>query len=105
MSADSQRRSASSSATAAAARCMPAIVPPQAVSDRSIIDSVAGFINDVTLQTQTPQGDGKDHILWARFESTADISDPCLGDDWELEGGIAPPLLLILGYVNGIQVW
>ncbi|XP_065084761.1 breast carcinoma-amplified sequence 3 homolog isoform X2 [Ochlerotatus camptorhynchus] len=105
MSADSQRRSASSSATAAAARCMPAIVPPQAVSDRSIIDSVAGFINDVTLQTQTPQGDGKDHILWARFESTADISDPCLGDDWELEGGIAPPLLLILGYINGIQVW
>ncbi|XP_062537036.1 breast carcinoma-amplified sequence 3 homolog isoform X3 [Armigeres subalbatus] len=106
MSADSQRRSASSSSSsAAAARCMPVIVPPQAVSDRSIIDSVAGFINDVALQTQTPQGDGKDHILWARFESTADISDPCLGDDWELEGGIAPPLLLILGYVNGIQVW
>ncbi|XP_055526525.1 breast carcinoma-amplified sequence 3 homolog isoform X2 [Wyeomyia smithii] len=103
MSADSQRRSASS--TAAAARCMPAIVPPQAVSDRSIIDSVAGFINDVTLQTQAPQGDVKDHILWARFENAADISDPCLGDDWELEGGIAPPLLLILGYVTGIQVW
>ncbi|XP_058444676.1 uncharacterized protein LOC131426178 isoform X2 [Malaya genurostris] len=103
MSADSQRRSASSAA--AAARCMPAIVPPQAVSDRSIIDSVAGFINDVTLQTQAPQGDGKDHILWARFENAADISDPCLGDDWELEGGIAPPLLLILGYVTGIQVW
>ncbi|XP_062701366.1 breast carcinoma-amplified sequence 3 homolog isoform X2 [Aedes albopictus] len=106
MSADSQRRAApGSSGSATAARCMPAIVPPQAVSDRSIIDSVAGFINDVALQTQAPQGDGKDHILWARFESTADISDPCLGDDWELEGGIAPPLLLILGYVNGIQVW
>ncbi|XP_055603365.1 breast carcinoma-amplified sequence 3 homolog isoform X2 [Uranotaenia lowii] len=102
MSADSQRRSAPSST---AARCMPAIVPPQAVSDRSIIDSVAGFINDVTLQTQTPQGDGKDHIIWARFETVADISDPCLGDDWELEGGVAPPLLLILGYVNGIQAW
>lgn len=105
MSADSQRRAAAGSSSAAAARCMPAIVPPQAVSDRSIIDSVAGFINDVTLQTQTPQGEGKDHILWARFENTADISDPCLGDDWELEGGIAPPLLLILGYATGIQVW
>lgn len=105
MSADSQRRAAAGSSSAAAARCMPAIVPPQAVSDRSIIDSVAGFINDVTLQTQAPQGDGKDHILWARFENTADISDPCLGDDWELEGGIAPPLLLILGYATGIQVW
>lgn len=104
MSADSQRRAAAAGSSAAA-RCMPAIVPPQAVSDRSIIDSVAGFINDVTLQTQTPQGDGKDHILWARFENTADISDPCLGEDWELEGGIAPPLLLILGYATGIQVW
>uniref|UniRef100_A0A182FK65 BCAS3 domain-containing protein n=1 Tax=Anopheles albimanus TaxID=7167 RepID=A0A182FK65_ANOAL len=86
-------------------RCIPAIVPPQAVSDRSILDSVAGFISDVTLQSQTPLGDAKDHILWVRFESTADISDPSLGDDWELEGGIAPPLLLILGYVTGVQVW
>ncbi|XP_049537113.1 uncharacterized protein LOC125951959 isoform X2 [Anopheles darlingi] len=86
-------------------RCIPAIVPPQAVSDRSILDSVAGFISDVTLQSQIPLGDAKDHILWVRFESTADISDPSLGDDWELEGGIAPPLLLILGYVTGVQVW
>uniref|UniRef100_U5ES95 Putative breast carcinoma amplified sequence n=1 Tax=Corethrella appendiculata TaxID=1370023 RepID=U5ES95_9DIPT len=99
MSADSQRRS-----TSTATRCMPAIVPPQAVSDRSIIDSVTGFINDVTLQ-QTPQIDSKDSILWVRFENVADISDPCLGDDWELEGGIAPPLLLILGYSTGIQAW
>ncbi|XP_055620763.1 uncharacterized protein LOC129765015 isoform X2 [Toxorhynchites rutilus septentrionalis] len=104
MSADSQRRSASS-AGAAGARCMPAIVPPQAVSDRSIIDSVTGFINDVTLQAQAAQGDGKDHIVWARFENAADVSDPCIGDDWEMEGGVAPPLLLILGYVTGIQVW
>uniref|UniRef100_A0A182MIC8 BCAS3 domain-containing protein n=1 Tax=Anopheles culicifacies TaxID=139723 RepID=A0A182MIC8_9DIPT len=108
MSADSQRsRSTASSVESgpSAVRCMPTIVPPQAVSDRSIIDSVAGFINDVTLQAQTPLGDSKDHILWVRFENAADISDPCLGDDWELEGGIAPPLLLILGYVSGVQVW
>uniref|UniRef100_A0A182W604 BCAS3 domain-containing protein n=1 Tax=Anopheles minimus TaxID=112268 RepID=A0A182W604_9DIPT len=109
MSADSQRsRSMASSVESggsSAVRCMPTIVPPQAVSDRSIIDSVAGFINDVTLQAQAPLGDSKDHILWVRFENAADISDPCLGDDWELEGGIAPPLLLILGYVSGVQVW
>uniref|UniRef100_A0AAG5DQU3 BCAS3 domain-containing protein n=1 Tax=Anopheles atroparvus TaxID=41427 RepID=A0AAG5DQU3_ANOAO len=107
MSADSQRSrlSASGDGGGGAVRCMPSIVPPQAVSDRSIIDSVAGFINDVTLQGQTPLGDSKDHILWVRFENAADISDPCLGDDWELEGGIAPPLLLILGYVTGVQVW
>ncbi|XP_052872687.1 uncharacterized protein LOC128278071 [Anopheles cruzii] len=95
----------SGSSSSGVVRCIPTIVPPQAVSDRSIIDSVAGFISDVTLQAQTPPGDIKDHIIWVRFESTADISDPSLGDDWELEGGIAPPLLLILGYVTGVQVW
>ncbi|XP_052901118.1 uncharacterized protein LOC128307363 isoform X2 [Anopheles moucheti] len=108
MSADSQRSRGMASSGEngpTAVRCMPTIVPPQAVSDRSIIDSVAGFINDVTLQAQPPLGDSKDHILWVRFENTADISDPCLGDDWELEGGIAPPLLLILGYISGVQVW
>ncbi|XP_058064154.1 uncharacterized protein LOC131213937 [Anopheles bellator] len=95
----------SGSSASGVVRCIPTIVPPQAVSDRSIIDSVAGFISDVTLQAQTPPGDIKDHIIWVRFESTADISDPSVGDDWELEGGIAPPLLLILGYVTGVQVW
>ncbi|XP_053678611.1 uncharacterized protein LOC128728987 [Anopheles nili] len=104
MSADSQRNRPGGTGPGVV-RCMPAIVPPQAVSDRSIIDSVAGFINDVTLQAQAPVGDSKDHILWVRFENAADISDPCLGDDWELEGGIAPPLLIILGYVTGVQVW
>lgn len=79
---------------------IPAVVPPQVVSDRSIIDSVAQW-------TQTQQkitGDPKNHILWIRFENSADISDHSLGDDWELEGGIAPPLILILGYLNGVQV-
>ncbi|XP_055911961.1 uncharacterized protein LOC129945988 [Eupeodes corollae] len=95
MSADSPRRSA---------RGIPAIVPPQVVSDRSIIDSVAGFINDVTLNNQ-PQCDPKDTITWARFETAADISDTRFCDDWELEGNVAPPLLLILGYGQGVQVW
>uniref|UniRef100_A0A182JXR5 Uncharacterized protein n=1 Tax=Anopheles christyi TaxID=43041 RepID=A0A182JXR5_9DIPT len=108
MSADSQRSRLMTSTGESGinvVRCMPTVVPPQTVNDRSIIDSVAGFINDVTLQGQAPLGDSKDHILWVRFENAADISDPCLGDDWELEGGIAHPLLLILGYVTGVQVW
>uniref|UniRef100_A0A182PWI6 BCAS3 WD40 domain-containing protein n=1 Tax=Anopheles epiroticus TaxID=199890 RepID=A0A182PWI6_9DIPT len=108
MSADSQRGRLVTSTDVSgsnAVSCMPTIVPPQAVNDRSIIDSVAGFINDVALQGQAPLGDSKDHIVWVRFENTSDISNPCLGDDWELEGGIAPPLLLILGYVTGVQAW
>jgi breast carcinoma-amplified sequence 3 len=102
MSADSQKRVGGGTIIGAANR--PTVVPPQAVSDRSIIESVAGFINDVTL-ANTQQHDVKDHILWVRFETAADLSDPCSGDDWDLEGGVAPPLLLILGYSNGIQVW
>ncbi|XP_017061576.1 breast carcinoma-amplified sequence 3 homolog isoform X2 [Drosophila ficusphila] len=83
---------------------VPAIVPPQTVSDRSILDSAIGFINDVTLANQ-PVQDPKDTITWARFETAADVSDPRFGDDWELEGNAAPPLLLILGYGLGVQVW
>lgn len=95
MSAESPRRTT---------RCIPAIVPPQAVNDRSIIDSVAGFINDVTL-TSVPQIDPKDSILWVRFETTADIGDLTFGNDWDLEGDVSPPLLLILGYGTGIQIY
>ncbi|XP_034139096.1 uncharacterized protein LOC117590514 isoform X1 [Drosophila guanche] len=85
-------------------QAVPAIVPPQTVSDRSILDSAIGFINDVTLANQ-PVQDPKDTITWARFETCADVSDPRFGDDWELEGNAAPPLLLILGYGLGVQVW
>lgn len=95
MSADSPKRPA---------RSAPSTVPPQAVSDRSLLESVTGFINDVAL-TNIPQVDPKDAILWARFETVADVTDPTFGDDWDLEGGVAPPLLLLLGYGTGVQVW
>ncbi|XP_065366465.1 uncharacterized protein LOC135959270 [Calliphora vicina] len=102
MSADSPRRSSGSASRGLVA--VPAIVPPQVVSDRSILDSAIGFINEVTLAHQPPI-DPKDTITWARFETAADISDPRFGEDWELEGNVAPPLLLILGYGLGVQVW
>lgn len=95
MSAESPKRSV---------RAVPAVVPPETVSDCSIIESVTGFINEVTLNN-APQGDPKEQILWIRFETSADISDPCYGEDWDYETGVPPPLLLILGYRNGIQVW
>lgn len=75
----------------------PTTIPPQAVSDRSIIDSVAGFINDVT-SSNTHQGDPLTQILWIRFENSADISDASLGQQFNSD------LLIILGYNNGIQV-
>lgn len=80
----------------------PATVQPQPVSDRSIIDSVAGFINEVA-STNASQGDSKNQIVWMQFEDAADISDVCLGDG--RADAVAAPLLLILGYVSGVQVW
>ncbi|XP_050681513.1 breast carcinoma-amplified sequence 3 homolog isoform X2 [Leptidea sinapis] len=77
----------------------PLTVPAQPPSDRSIIDAVSGFINDVTLSSSS-NVDPKDVIQWARFE-TADINEPTPeGDDNDV-----PPLLLILGYGSGVQVW
>uniref|UniRef100_A0A1I8NQE3 BCAS3 WD40 domain-containing protein n=1 Tax=Stomoxys calcitrans TaxID=35570 RepID=A0A1I8NQE3_STOCA len=102
MSADSPRRSTGNTSRGLVA--VPSIVPPQVVSDRSILDSAIGFINEVTL-AHPPHTDPKDTITWARFETAADISDPRFGEDWELDGNVAPPLLLILGYGLGVQVW
>lgn len=109
MSADSSKQSSSNGTinSSSSSRCqaMPSVVPPQEISDRSILDSAIGFINDVTLAAHQPHTDPKDTIIWARFESVAGISDPSCGEDWELEGNVAPPLLLILGYGLGIQIW
>ncbi|XP_033609769.1 breast carcinoma-amplified sequence 3 homolog isoform X3 [Cryptotermes secundus] len=82
------------------------IVAPQSVSDRSIIDSVAGFINEVVPQayTSAPVGEGKEAITWARFEY-GDINDPALYPDSADDRNSSPPLLLVLGYGSGVQVW
>uniref|UniRef100_A0A1A9X247 BCAS3 domain-containing protein n=1 Tax=Glossina brevipalpis TaxID=37001 RepID=A0A1A9X247_9MUSC len=101
MSADSPRRTSYDNSRAGT--CVPAMVSPQVVTDRSILESAIGFINEVTMAP--PHTDPKDTITWARFETAADISDLRYGEDWELDGNVAPPLLLILGYGSGIQVW
>lgn len=85
---------------------LPTIVPPEPVSDRSIIDSVTGFINEVTLNAASvPPIEPKEQIQWVHFETTADVSNPSFGEDYDLESGVPPPLILILGYKNGIQIW
>ncbi|KAG5315143.1 BCAS3 protein, partial [Acromyrmex insinuator] len=81
------------------------IVSPQPIVDRSIIDSVAGIINDIVPQgyAGVSNSDNKETISWARFEY-ADINDPALYPDYN-EGSSTPPLLLVLGYAIGVQVW
>ncbi|XP_068628128.1 breast carcinoma-amplified sequence 3 homolog isoform X2 [Battus philenor] len=78
----------------------PLTVPSQPPSDRGIIDAVSGFINDVTLSSSS-NIDPKDVIQWARFE-TADINEPTPEGDSDKD---TSPLLLILGYGSGVQVW
>lgn len=96
MSAESPRRGAHKGAQ---------IVSPQPIVDRSIIDSVAGIINDIVPQgyAGASNSDNKETISWARFEY-ADINDPVLYPDYN-EGSSTPPLLLVLGYTVGVQVW
>ncbi|RLU14896.1 hypothetical protein DMN91_012783 [Ooceraea biroi] len=96
MSAESPRRSAHKGAQ---------VVSPQPIVDRSIIDSVAGIINDIVPQgyAGASNSDNKETISWARFEY-ADINDPALYPDYN-EGSGTPPLLLVLGYAVGVQVW
>ncbi|XP_014291647.1 putative leucine-rich repeat-containing protein DDB_G0290503 isoform X2 [Halyomorpha halys] len=83
------------------------VILPQAINDPSIIESVAGFIHEVVPQAYTSvlPGESRDGILWARFDST-DYNDPenfpPLG---ECESESTVPLLLVLGYSSGVQVW
>ncbi|CAH2063680.1 unnamed protein product, partial [Iphiclides podalirius] len=65
-----------------------------------VATALSGFINDVTLSSSSNL-DPKDVIQWARFE-TADINEPTPEGDSEKD---TSPLLLILGYGSGVQVW
>ncbi|XP_064460640.1 BCAS3 microtubule associated cell migration factor-like isoform X2 [Ornithodoros turicata] len=93
MAAESHRRGPKSSGL---------VVRPQGViNDKSYMDSVVGFINDVVPQayTQAPKTEEKETIQWVQFAST-EINDGSIE-----HGGSASPLLLVIGYANGVQIW
>ncbi|XP_039299533.1 breast carcinoma-amplified sequence 3-like [Nilaparvata lugens] len=85
---------------------MSSVVLPQPVSDPSIIDSVAGFIHEVIPQAYSSvlPGDSRESVVRARFEQ-ADYNDPSLYPEAGEDCDSTPPLLLVLGYSNGVQVW
>ena len=47
-------------------------------------------------------GDPRVHVVWARFE-VADVNDPKLFPEGAEVNGNSPPLLLVLGYTQGVQ--
>lgn len=83
------------------------IIRPSPVTDKSYVDTMMDLISEVQ---QMPQRSDKKqvHVKWARFE-VADINDPKTFSP-EVAGAGAgnvdsPPLLLILGYTEGVQIW
>ena len=95
-------------------------VRPQPVTEQSLMESVAGnfifqlnfvqwqdfcpgFINEVQAFNQ-PGTDPKSQVTWARFEQ-ADINDPSLYTENQETNGSSLPVLLVLGYTQGVQVW
>ncbi|XP_035218906.1 breast carcinoma-amplified sequence 3-like isoform X2 [Stegodyphus dumicola] len=77
------------------------VIRPQAVSDKSYVESVVGFIHDVVPQAK--QGE-KETILWVKFEY-CDINDYSLIREEREHNANHPPLLIVLGYSNGVQIW
>lgn len=80
------------------------VVRPQAISDKSYVESVVNFLQDVVPQAVTGvKQEEKERVLWVKFEE-ADINDNILNQE-EISSGVSVPLLLILGYTNGFHVW
>lgn len=101
MSADSCRSSSNSSLRTEVPKG--SLIRPQPVTESSLLDSVAGFINEVQALNK-PNHDSKIQITWASFQR-ADINDPGLFSELAEINGNYPPLLLTLGYTQGVQVW
>lgn len=73
---------------------------PQQVTDPTILDSVAGFINEVVPTANNVHSDPKFQILWARFEQV----DSNISQALNSENEKPPPIVLSLGYTTGVQV-
>ncbi len=90
------------------------VVRPSPVTERSLLESVAGFINDVqayninAAANVLSNANQEIQVTWARFD-TADVNDlkQILDNADYVNENIAqtPPLLLVLGYTQGVQIW
>lgn len=84
------------------------VVRPQAVTEQSYMESVVTFLQDVVPQAYSgaQPTEEKEKIVWVRFES-ADINDTSRNVEFHEmhSSGNDPPLLLMIGYSDGMQVW
>uniref|UniRef100_A0A8C4Z0M2 BCAS3 microtubule associated cell migration factor n=1 Tax=Gadus morhua TaxID=8049 RepID=A0A8C4Z0M2_GADMO len=84
------------------------VVRAQAATEQSYMESVVTFLQDVVPQAYTgaPPTDEKEKIIWVRFEK-ADVNDTARNPVFkEMHSGTTePPLCLMIGYTDGMQVW
>uniref|UniRef100_A0A6I8RV18 BCAS3 microtubule associated cell migration factor n=1 Tax=Xenopus tropicalis TaxID=8364 RepID=A0A6I8RV18_XENTR len=84
------------------------VVRPQAVTEQSYMESVVTFLQDVVPQAYSgsPTTEEKEKIVWVRFED-ADLNDAYRNMEFhEMHStGNDPPLLLMIGYTDGMQIW
>ncbi|XP_059170422.1 BCAS3 microtubule associated cell migration factor-like [Physella acuta] len=86
------------------------VIRPHPFSDKSVAESVFDFISDVVPQvsqaysSSSTKTEDKEKIVWIRFEQS-DIND--LQSNPNLQGidQKVVPLLIVLGYVDGVQIW
>lgn len=98
MSAESPRRSRSQTRGGGGTTT----VTPQQVTDPTILDSVAGFINEVVPTAYNVPNEIDDKIQWAHFEQL-EQDEATWGPAYDGDNVIPPPLILVLGYTTGIQ--
>ncbi|KAK3869989.1 hypothetical protein Pcinc_024733 [Petrolisthes cinctipes] len=86
--------------------CVGQQVRPEPVVEKTFVESVAGFINEVAPQTYSNPShyEGKETIIWVKFDY-CDINDLARFRDKIEVNGNSPPLLLIVGYTCGVQAW
>ncbi|CAH2222110.1 breast carcinoma-amplified sequence 3-like [Pelobates cultripes] len=84
------------------------MVRPQAVTEQSYMESVVTFLQDVVPQAYSgsPATEEKEKVVWVRFEN-ADMNDIYRNMEFhEVHStGNEPPLLLMIGYTDGMQIW
>uniref|UniRef100_A0A8D2L2G7 BCAS3 microtubule associated cell migration factor n=1 Tax=Varanus komodoensis TaxID=61221 RepID=A0A8D2L2G7_VARKO len=84
------------------------VVRPQAVTEQSYMESVVTFLQDVVPQAYsgTAPTEEKEKIVWVRFEN-ADLNDTSRNAELHdvRSTNNEPPLLLTIGYGDGIQIW
>ncbi|XP_076452638.1 BCAS3 microtubule associated cell migration factor-like [Babylonia areolata] len=81
------------------------VVRPQPYSDKSVVDSVVNLISVVPqAYSSGAKQEDREKVLWVKFEQ-CDVNDICSNPNLSGHDEKGNPLLLVLGYSNGIQIW